>query len=96
MLIGLSAKLPGLDPLRTGTEEIDPPDKIDPGDIETCIASLLTSRRAAPLPDEILRHAQLVQAAADLLGEFRGDCSRLERLSDVLARIYLKAARNWT
>ncbi len=95
LLIGLSAPLPGLDPLRTATEDIAAPDNIDQQDIETCIAHLLTSRGIAPLPDEIRRHGQLIQAAADLLAETGGSRPRLERLSDVLARIYLKAARSW-
>lgn len=96
LLIGLSAPLPGLDPLRATTEDIAAPDAIDPQEIETCIAHLLTSRGIAPLPDEIRRHGQLAQAAADLLAETGGNRPRLERLSDVLARIYLKAARGWT
>ena len=96
LLIGLSAPLPGLDPLLAATEDIAAPDNIDPQDIETCIAHLLTSRGIAPLPDEIRRHGQLIQAAADLLAETGASRPRLERLSDVLAGIYLKAARNWT
>ena len=96
LLIGLSAPLPGLDPLRAATEDIAAPDNIDQQDIETCIAHLLTSRGIAPLPDEIRRHGQLIQAAADLLAETGASRPRLERLSDVLAGIYLKAARSWT
>ncbi|RCW87204.1 trypsin-like serine peptidase [Paracoccus lutimaris] len=96
LLIGLSAPLPGLDPLRAATEDIAAPDNIDQQDIETCIAHLLTSHGIAPLPDEIRRHGQLIQAAADLLAETGASRPRLERLSDVLAGIYLKAARNWT
>ena len=78
------------------TEDIAAPDNIDQQDIETCIAHLLTSRGIAPLPDEIRRHGQLIQAAADLLAETGASRPRLERLSDVLAGIYLKAARSWT
>lgn len=96
LLIGLAAPLPGLDPLRAATEEIAAPDTVKQQEIEDCIAQMLTNRGIAPLPDEIRRHGELIQAAADLLAETGTSRPRLERLSDVLARIYLKAARKWT
>lgn len=83
--IGLSAPLPGLDPLRAATEDIAAPDNIDQQDIETCIAHLLTSRGIAPLPDEIDPLAEggdPARKARDLQDEIRRREAERDRSRD--------------
>lgn len=95
VLIGLDGPLPALDPRRTMTDEIDHPDNVLPDDIETCIAGLMTARGLAPSRDEIRRHAEVVQAMADMLHAHFAGAPRLSRLSEALASVYLKAAKRW-
>ncbi len=96
VLIGLESPLTGINPLQAAAEDLDSPDNVRAEDLETAIASLLTAHRVVLMPDDVKRHADLAQAAADMLQPLTPGQPRLARISDVLAKVYLKAARKWT
>ncbi|MEZ5716237.1 MAG: serine protease [Paracoccaceae bacterium] len=95
VLIGLDATLAGVDQATTRVEYLDHPDQVAAEALESCLGALMTQKRLAPAPDELKRHADLVTSMANLLQTMGTDGNRLERLSNVLSKVWLAAIRGW-
>lgn len=95
VLIGLNSALPGIDQATTRVEFLDHPDQVTPDALESCLGALMTERMLAPTPSELERQADLVTGVANMIQTMGASENRLERLSEVLAQVWLTAVRRW-
>ncbi|MDX1784750.1 MAG: trypsin-like peptidase domain-containing protein [Roseovarius sp.] len=95
VLIGLDAALPGIDQAITRVEYMDHPEQVDPDALETCLGALMAEKMLAPSPAELRRQVDLVTGVANMIQTIGPPMNRLERMSEVLAKVWLTAARQW-
>ncbi len=95
VLIGLNTALPGVDQALTRVEMTDHPDQVTTEALETCLGAMMADRMLAPAPVELKRQADLVNGVANMLQTLGDTKNRLERISDVLAKVWLPAAKKW-
>ncbi len=95
VLIGLNSALPGINQAITRVEILDHPEEIVADALETCLGGLMAERMLAPSPAELKRQTDLVTGVANMLQTMGTDANRLERLSDVMAQVWLRAVKKW-
>ncbi|MDO8883369.1 MAG: serine protease [Pseudotabrizicola sp.] len=95
VLIGLDAALPSIDPASVRIEILDAPDQVAPEALESCLAALMTEQSLAPAPAELQRQLGLLNAVEAMVQSMGKGRNRLERLSDVLAQVWLRTVQTW-
>lgn len=95
-LIGLNAPLTGVDPATTRTDHLESPDQIGTEMLETCLGQLMTLQRLTSAPTELTRQARLLEGVEAMLRSAGSGRNRLERLSDILAQVWVRAVQRWT
>ncbi len=94
LLIGLPG-LASVNPAATITEPLPSPSDLREDDLANALGAILTECKVTALKEDLHLHARLALATADLLDVPDHPTSRLARVSDVLARVYLATAEEW-